>query len=95
MAESVEINGHRVASIRPTARHTSPGEASVCFSCGTPFSDRIDIESTACPDLAKAHEHQLVRAATDDLLYCRQCPMVAYDLADVATDPHCPLRLPD
>ncbi|WBQ03865.1 hypothetical protein [Kribbella sp. CA-293567] len=95
MGESVEINGHRIATIRPAGRPAGSGGESVCFSCGTHFSDRIDIENTPCADLTRAHEHQLVRAATDDLLYCRQCPMVAYDLADAATDPHCPLRLPD
>ncbi len=37
--------------------------------------------------------HDFVTDPGDGLLYCTQCPMVAYDLADAATEPECPLPL--
>ncbi|WP_344157223.1 hypothetical protein [Kribbella yunnanensis] len=37
--------------------------------------------------------HDFVTDPGDGLLYCTRCPMVAYDLADAATEPECPLPL--
>lgn len=37
--------------------------------------------------------HDFVTDPGDGLLYCTQCPMVAYDLTDAATEPECPLPL--
>ena len=39
------------------------------------------------------HGHDLVGSLEDGLLYCQQCPLVAYDLDDVATEPICPMPL--
>ncbi|WP_185445606.1 hypothetical protein [Kribbella qitaiheensis] len=39
------------------------------------------------------HEHEFVTNPCDGLLYCQRCPMVAYDLADAATEPICPMPL--
>ncbi len=40
-----------------------------------------------------AHGHELVSNLDDGLLYCVRCPLVAYDLDDVATEPECPMPL--
>lgn len=40
------------------------------------------------------HSHELVSSLEDGLLYCLKCPLVAYDLNDVATEPICPMPLP-
>ena len=43
------------------------------------------------PPLASGHD--LVGNLDDGLLYCQRCPLVAYDLADAATEPICPMPL--
>ncbi|WP_165956582.1 hypothetical protein [Kribbella antibiotica] len=37
--------------------------------------------------------HDFVTDPGDGLLYCTQCPMVAYDLTDASTELECPLPL--
>ncbi|WBQ07938.1 hypothetical protein [Kribbella sp. CA-293567] len=91
MTESVDINGHRIADLAWVVPQAQFDGASVCFRCGEQFQDRFDIEDIPCPRVAATHGHELVRGLDDDLLYCRLCPLVAYDLPDVMTDPRCPL----
>lgn len=43
--------------------------------------------------VARATEHELVTNPIDGLLYCLRCPLVAYDLADAATEPTCPMPI--
>jgi hypothetical protein len=88
-----EINGHWVAD----AGWVTPGGVQpagwICVRCGGHFADQDDPHRTNCPATAQAHGHELFTDPDDGLLYCRRCPLVAYDLADVASEPQCPMRL--
>jgi len=88
-----EINGHWVVDMsRVTARgRVSAGP--VCIRCGAHFAGWPDIEHTWCPVSGAARGHELVIDPYDGLLYCERCPLVAYDLDDVATEPQCPMPL--
>lgn len=49
--------------------------------------------NTYRPTAEDSPGHDFVEGPSDGLLYCTRCPMVAYDLADAATEPECPLPL--
>jgi hypothetical protein len=83
-----KINGHRVRSLTRPAPH---GSAGICIECGAQFRDRLEIEDVYCSN--GAHGHELVSDFDSGLLYCRRCPLVAYDSADAATEPLCPMPL--
>jgi hypothetical protein len=87
-----EINGHRVLDLSRASLAGPSGYASVCVRCGARFADRLEMENAPCPPVARTHNHDLV-TGDDGLLYCRHCPLVAYDLADVTSEPDCPLPL--
>jgi hypothetical protein len=87
-----KINGHRVATLPGPARQ-QPSLQSVCLGCGTRFTERLEIEYLVCPAGNDVHSHDLVGDPDDGLLYCLRCPLVAYDLNDVATEPTCPMPL--
>ena len=88
-----EINGHRVVDLSRVSPRGRSSSAPVCIRCGAHFADRLEIDNTSCPAAGKAHGHQLVTDPDDGLLYCTRCPLVAYDLDDVATEPTCPMPL--
>jgi uncharacterized C2H2 Zn-finger protein len=88
---SEEINGHRLAPVSSSGRPAE--EALVCLRCGAHFVDRSESAFSVCPADGNSPGHELVRNPSDGLLYCTRCPMIAYDLADAATDPQCPLPL--
>ncbi|MEV8375957.1 hypothetical protein AB0P21_24680 [Kribbella sp. NPDC056861] len=88
-----DINGHRVVDL---PRLTDQGQLvheSACLGCGTRFTERLQIEYFACPAIEEPHDHDLVSDPDDGLLYCLRCPLVAYDLDDVGTEPACPMPL--
>lgn len=94
MNESVaEINGHRVVAVSRVTTLARLNGGSVCIRCGAHFVDRPEIENTSCPAAGDTHGHELFTDPDDGLLYCRRCPLVAYDLDDVATEPQCPMPL--
>jgi hypothetical protein len=88
-----EINGHRVVDVSRVTTQGVAGAVPVCLRCGAHFTDRLEIERTFCPASGQAHGHDLITDSDDGLLYCRRCPMVAYDLDDVASEPNCPMPL--
>jgi hypothetical protein len=91
MSHHTEINGHRVVELAQVTSRVFFGTSTVCVGCGAQFADRLEIEDRYCPAANVTHGHQLV--SEDCLLYCRHCPLVAYDLTDVATEPVCPMPL--
>ena len=88
-----EINGHRVVELSRVTPQGRAGAVPVCLGCGAHFADRFEIEGTSCPAAGEAHGHDLVSDLELGLLYCKRCPLVAYDLNDVATEPICPMPL--
>jgi hypothetical protein len=88
-----EINGHRVVDLSRVTAQGRSNPTPVCFRCGAHFTDRLDIENTSCPAAGDSHGHRLVTDPEDGLLYCTRCPLVAYDLTDVASEPNCPMPL--
>lgn len=88
-----EINGHRVVAVSRVTTLARLSAGSVCIRCGAHFVDRLEIENTSCPAAGDTHGHELFTNPDDGLLYCRRCPLVAYDLDDVATEPQCPMPL--
>jgi hypothetical protein len=85
-----EINGHQVIDLH---RVTSEGRFSagpVCIRCDAHFDNRREIEDTACPVPFSTGNHDLLVDPDDGLLYCTRCPLVAYDLADAASEEPCP-----
>ena len=88
-----EINGHRVLDLSRVTRQGRSIVVPVCFGCGAHFTDRREIEGTSCPAAGEPHGHDLTTDAETGLLTCRRCPLVAYDLADVETEPICPMPL--
>ncbi|MEV8378747.1 hypothetical protein AB0P21_38760 [Kribbella sp. NPDC056861] len=91
MSHHIEINGHRVVELAQVTSRVFFGTSTICVGCGARFVDRLEIEERFCPAATVAHGHHLV--GDDGLLYCRRCPLVAYDLTDVATEPSCPMPL--
>lgn len=87
-----DINGHRVVELWPVTS-SKAGAVPVCLRCGAHFADRLEIENTFCRASGQAHGHDLFSDPDDGLLYCRRCPLVAYDLNDVDTEPICPMPL--
>ena len=53
----------------------------------------IDLSNQTTEPADTGSGHEFVTDPGDGLLYCTKCPMVAYDLADAATEPECPLPL--
>jgi hypothetical protein len=87
-----EINGHRIMDLSRAMPAGPSSTASACVRCGARFADRLEMEDAPCPAAGRAHNHDLI-SDDDGLLYCRQCPLVAYDLADVSSEPDCPIPL--
>jgi hypothetical protein len=87
------INGHWVADVSMVTPQGHVGAGRVCIRCGAHFAPHDTIDSTHCPATGVTHGHELVTNPDDGLLYCTRCPLVAYDLTDVATEPHCPMPL--
>ena len=88
-----EINGHRIVDLSRVTHRRASRPAQVCSRCGAHFADRLEIENTSCPAAGTPHGHELFSDPDDGLLYCKRCPLVAYDLDDVATEPICPMPL--
>jgi len=88
-----EVNGHRVVELSRVTSQRRSSVTPVCLNCGAHFADRLEIDDTTCPAAGQPHGHDLVSDPDDGLLYCRRCPLVAYDLDDVATEPVCPMPL--
>lgn len=88
-----EINGHRVMTLSRVTTRGWVGAVPVCIECGTHFTDRREIENSPCPAAGTSHGHDIVVDPDDGLLYCQRCPLVAYDVADLATEPNCPIPL--
>jgi hypothetical protein len=85
-----EISGHQLVDLVQTAPSGRPHASLVCLRCGSPL-DHPNLG--VCLAARHLHGHELVSDPVDGLLYCRQCPLVAYDLDDVATEPVCPMPL--
>ncbi|MFK4089532.1 hypothetical protein ACI2LF_35795 [Kribbella sp. NPDC020789] len=88
-----EIHGHRLAEV---SRLTPAGpgvSVRVCLRCGAHFADTSEAARTRCSRGGSPQEHDLVRDPEDGLLYCTRCPLVAYDHADAASEPDCPMPL--
>jgi hypothetical protein len=87
------INGHWVADVSMITPHGEVSAGRVCIRCGGHFAHPTEIATTHCPAAGTSHGHQLMTNPDDGLLYCTRCPLVAYDLDDVATEPDCPMPL--
>ena len=88
-----EINGHWVADAQRVMTDGLLPAGWICVRCGAHFADRHDPYRTRCPATNRPHGHERFTDPRDGLLYCRRCPLIAYDLADVATEPLCPMPL--
>lgn len=86
------INGHWVTDVSMVTPRGDRSAGRVCVRCGGHFALGDDIEA-GCPAAGTAHGHELVTNLDDGLLYCTRCPLVAFDLADVASEPQCPMPL--
>ncbi|MFK4085218.1 hypothetical protein ACI2LF_13985 [Kribbella sp. NPDC020789] len=83
-----EISGHPVVDLVDKAPSGRSHGSMVCLRCGSQLESP---GTTPCPAAGHLHTHELVSDPVDGLLYCRQCPLIAYDLDDVATEPLCPM----
>ncbi|GAB3821848.1 hypothetical protein [Kribbella italica] len=84
-----EINGHRVIDLHRVTSQGRFAAGPVCIRCDTHFADLQEIADTACPVPFATGNHDLLVDPDDGLLYCTQCPLVAYDLADAAGEEPC------
>ncbi|MGC4938825.1 hypothetical protein [Kribbella sp. DT2] len=85
-----EINGHQVIDLHRVTSQGRFAAGPVCIRCDKHFADRGEIELTACPVPFTTGDHDLLVDPDDGLLYCTRCPLVAYDLADAASEEPCP-----
>ncbi|ADB31040.1 hypothetical protein Kfla_1946 [Kribbella flavida DSM 17836] len=88
-----EINGHQVVDLPRLSTQGRFGSGPVCIRCDAHFVDRLEVEESRCPVADQARGHDLLVDPDDGLLYCTRCPLVAYDLADVGSEPPCPGHL--
>lgn len=85
-----EVNGHRVIDLPRVTAQGRFAAGPVCIRCDAHFADRQEIERTPCPIGDDNRGHDVLIDPDDGLLYCTRCPLVAYDQADLASEPPCP-----
>jgi hypothetical protein len=88
-----KITSHHVIDLVRVGLFGDRFVTSFCSRCGAQLGVGSGGDGEPCPAAEHVHEHELVTDALDGLLYCRRCPLIAYDLDDVATEPICPMPL--